>query len=362
MAAGGGAWKVAYADFVTAMMAFFMVMWLTSQKPGIKEAVAGYFREPFATYKSHQKGAAGTAKPVLDPMYGHTAQPQKRRLAISGDVTDYQFTLLFPEGTADLEPEQLQSIREFAPMMAGKLNRVEVRAHTIRSPLPPDGPFKDHWDLCFARCQEVREQLQSLGVEPERIRLSQAEGNEPLAANLTPEELKLNSRVDVILLPDLADIPWEQRQSEEDQAETPAEPAVVEGVAHAESHAIDEAVTDVHQPPGATEVHAPADQHEATPPASTHDEPTPSEHSEGASHDEPAAHSAPDAHAAPVTNAAPDSHAATDSQAPADSHVSAESHPAVPSHSEPPAAVHVDEHDDHGSEHLPTELHVPPPH
>ncbi len=34
---GGGAWKVAYADFVTAMMAFFMVMWLTSQKPAVKE-------------------------------------------------------------------------------------------------------------------------------------------------------------------------------------------------------------------------------------------------------------------------------------------------------------------------------------
>src|SRR5215216_2315665 len=92
----GGAWKVAYADFVTAMMAFFMVMWLTGQKEGVKEAVAGYFREPFATYKSTEKGAAATAAPVADPMYGHTAQPQKRRLPISGDNTDYQFTVLFP--------------------------------------------------------------------------------------------------------------------------------------------------------------------------------------------------------------------------------------------------------------------------
>jgi flagellar motor protein MotB len=45
---GGGAWKVAYADFVTAMMAFFMVMWLTSQKPDVKQSVAQYFRDPFA--------------------------------------------------------------------------------------------------------------------------------------------------------------------------------------------------------------------------------------------------------------------------------------------------------------------------
>ena len=359
MAAGGGAWKVAYADFVTAMMAFFMVMWLTSQKPGIKEAVAGYFREPFATYKSHQKGAAGTAKPVLDPMYGHTAQPQKRRLAISGDVTDYQFTLLFPDGSADLEPEQLQSIQEFAPMMAGKLNRVEVRAHTIRSPLPPDGKFKDHWDLCFARCQEVREQLQSLGVEPERIRLSQAEGNEPLAANLTPEELKLNSRVDVILLPDLADIPWERRQSEEEPVAT-MEPVSVEGVAHAESHAIDEAVTDVHQPPGATEAEAPVDEHEPSTPASAHDEPQPTGH--GDAHDEPAAQPAPDAHAAPATDAVPAPHATTDNHAALDPHAPTDPHAAAPPSGEPPAAAHAGEHDNHGVEHPPAELHVPPPH
>ena len=331
MSAGGGAWKVAYADFVTAMMAFFMVMWLTSQKPGIKEAVAGYFREPFATYKSHQKGAAGTANPVLDPMYGHTAQPQKRRLAISGDVTDYQFTLLFPDGLAELEPEQLASVREFAPMMAGKLNRIEVRAHCIRSPLPPDSPFHDHWDMCFARCQRVREELQILGIEPERIRLSQAEGNEPLAANLTPEELKLNSRVDVILLPDLADIPWERRRAEEDPIETTMEPLAAEGDAHAESHAIDEAVTDVHLPPAATDAHSATAEHEATQADSSHHEPASSEH--GASHGVPTSH------------------------AEADAHAETDSHGATPAHDD-----HAGGHDDHGAEHAPTEVHVPPPH
>ena len=43
---GGGAWKVAYADFVTAMMAFFMVMWLVSQDQKVKESVAKYFVDP----------------------------------------------------------------------------------------------------------------------------------------------------------------------------------------------------------------------------------------------------------------------------------------------------------------------------
>ena len=337
MAGGGGAWKVAYADFVTAMMAFFMVMWLTGQKEGVKEAVAGYFREPFATYKSHQKGAAGTVNPVLDPMYGHTAQPQKRRLAISGDVTDYQFTLLFPEGLAELEPEQLELVREFAPMMAGKLNRIEVRAHCIRSPLPPDSPFQDHWDMCFARCQRVRAELQTLGIEPERIRLSQAEGNEPLAANLTPDELKLNSRVDVILLPDLADIPWERRRAEEEPIETTTEPVVAEGIAHAESHSVDAAVTDVHQPHDAMDAHAATVDHEAPKAGSSPDQPASPEH--GASHHEPT------------------------SPAEADAHAETDSHDAAGLHGDPPTHDdHAGGNDDHDAEHPPAEVHVPPPH
>ncbi len=45
----GGAWKVAYADFVTAMMALFIVLWLMSQSETVKKAVAGYFNDPKGT-------------------------------------------------------------------------------------------------------------------------------------------------------------------------------------------------------------------------------------------------------------------------------------------------------------------------
>lgn len=52
----GGAWKVAYADFVTAMMAFFMVLWLTSQDAKVKEAVERSFRNPFSTLTKQATG------------------------------------------------------------------------------------------------------------------------------------------------------------------------------------------------------------------------------------------------------------------------------------------------------------------
>lgn len=44
---GGGAWKVAYADFVTAMMAFFLVMWICGQDQSVRRAVSFYFNDPF---------------------------------------------------------------------------------------------------------------------------------------------------------------------------------------------------------------------------------------------------------------------------------------------------------------------------
>src|SRR3982750_996601 len=58
----GGAWKVAYADFVTAMMAFFLVMWIVAQSKPVKEAVAGYFRDPFGTAGNTAGGGGKTSE------------------------------------------------------------------------------------------------------------------------------------------------------------------------------------------------------------------------------------------------------------------------------------------------------------
>src|SRR5271155_130561 len=61
----GGAWKVAYADFVTAMMALFIVLWLMNNSKPIQEAVSGYFKDPSGTSKKVGSDIAGpAAKPV----------------------------------------------------------------------------------------------------------------------------------------------------------------------------------------------------------------------------------------------------------------------------------------------------------
>src|SRR6476661_4737659 len=54
----GGSWKVAYADFVTAMMAFFMVMWILGMDENVKQAIEGYFSNPIGYKKGYSAGAS----------------------------------------------------------------------------------------------------------------------------------------------------------------------------------------------------------------------------------------------------------------------------------------------------------------
>src|SRR5512137_1908040 len=69
----GGSWKVAFADFMTSLMAFFLVMWLVGQKQEVKEAVAGYFRDPGKFFHEGRSGVLKGTQSVLpanDPTIG----------------------------------------------------------------------------------------------------------------------------------------------------------------------------------------------------------------------------------------------------------------------------------------------------
>src|SRR5690348_18208339 len=63
----GGAWKVAYADFVTAMMALFIVLWLLNQSKKIQDAVGGYFRDPQGAAQKAGKDIIGSTAASIVP-------------------------------------------------------------------------------------------------------------------------------------------------------------------------------------------------------------------------------------------------------------------------------------------------------
>ena len=67
----GGAWKVAYADFVTAMMALFIVLWMMNASKQVQEAVGGYFKDPrgFAKVVGTNRNGAGDFVPLKKEDY-----------------------------------------------------------------------------------------------------------------------------------------------------------------------------------------------------------------------------------------------------------------------------------------------------
>jgi chemotaxis protein MotB len=108
--------------------------------------------------------------------------------------------LHFPEGSADLTPEAQRQLVSIAQQIAGKPQKIEIRGHTTNRPLPADSPYRDHWELAFARCRATLEYLVGLGLEPRRMRLTSAANYEPMHTGSDMVELAKNARVEVFLL------------------------------------------------------------------------------------------------------------------------------------------------------------------
>jgi chemotaxis protein MotB len=74
----GGSWKVAYADFVTAMMAFFMVMWILGMDEDVKKAIEGYFSNPVGV----KKGFAAGSNPLMSGSAPSTVRREAVQVAL----------------------------------------------------------------------------------------------------------------------------------------------------------------------------------------------------------------------------------------------------------------------------------------
>jgi chemotaxis protein MotB len=230
---GGGAWKVAYADFVTAMMAFFLVMWITSQSKPVKQAVAQYFSDPWgnSATPSSQSGVirreGSGAPPVVGPHKGGLGRgrgstkpsPNAADTADKGMQSGRPSLLVlqdkghshvgavlqFEEHSAALDETATRNLEELVPIMLGKPNKIEIRGHASKRPLPKDSRFKNAWEISYARCLAAMNYLISKGVAPDRIRLSQAGPYEPQSSELQADWPALNSRVDVYMLGEFVD-------------------------------------------------------------------------------------------------------------------------------------------------------------
>ncbi len=227
---GGGAWKVAYADFVTAMMAFFLVMWITAQSTSVKKAIAQYFKDP----TGHSRSSGGspllpTNKPgdppgpsILPFSKGgsaigvdrtrntqdtpHGSGEKKSCLFVihDGDRRYLGTMILFKEGSADLDDTAKQRLLQLVGELRGKLQKIEIRGHAVHSPPAKETSMIDPWQISYNRCQAAMKFLLQNGIEPERLRLSQGGAYEPYTLQIDPSLQIYNSRVEVFVLDEYA--------------------------------------------------------------------------------------------------------------------------------------------------------------
>jgi chemotaxis protein MotB len=218
----GGAWKVAYADFVTAMMALFMVLWLTTQKEDVKQALEDYFRDPWArrntaynrvrqpTLEEPRAGmqdlnkSATGSNPRLEP-HAELEAPEHKRpklVTVRSPERTTQGTLIqFEFGSAELTASSKERLRAVAEALTGIDHKIDIRGHVSREEARrlPD-PEADGWQLAFQRAMNVAHELQSQGIAAARLRPSLAGAYEPLNYGTTGPDVRSNARVEVLVL------------------------------------------------------------------------------------------------------------------------------------------------------------------
>jgi chemotaxis protein MotB len=126
----------------------------------------------------------------------------------------------FPSGRAEIQPDFLPALTAIGDVITRLPNAVTVAGHTDNVPIS-SGRFRSNWDLSAARAASVAHELLANGIDPQRILVSGHADTQPRAPNDTPENRARNRRIDITLLP------MQERHESwaEVGAATPAEPA-----------------------------------------------------------------------------------------------------------------------------------------
>jgi chemotaxis protein MotB len=226
----GGSWKVAYADFVTAMMALFLVLWLTAQDSRIKEAIQRAFRNPFSSVTKESVG-------IIHNKDMHALQREKGNFD-SISVLQLELLRRLTEDLAKLlqqDPDSQNSVkldltseglrievfdRSQKPLfepdtatfttygawvfstLAWEVGRyptftVELEGHTEAGRKVTREDYGD-WELSADRANASRRKLLQHGVAPAQIFKVSGVGNTQPMENTRPEE-EINRRVSVQL-------------------------------------------------------------------------------------------------------------------------------------------------------------------
>jgi chemotaxis protein MotB len=116
--------------------------------------------------------------------------------------------ILFSSGSDELSTDGKGALREVAGVLKTmKDKRFMVAGHTDNVPLVPPSPFKNNWELSTSRAVKVLGELVSAGMSPARLSATGYSEYEPVRENSTEAGRRENRRIEIVLLPDLRDLP-----------------------------------------------------------------------------------------------------------------------------------------------------------
>jgi chemotaxis protein MotB len=236
-------WLVSYADFITLLFAFFVVMFASSQTDkskakqisaavekaladgksvGVPPAVAkilggtvddkgqgnAQMKGPGGAQRSSKEAPADDVVELMPSMKVLSATLQQEikdgKVEVSleprGLVVSLKQTAFFPSGADIIDPNTASTVAKLAEALNAVSNPLRIEGHTDSQPIHT-ARFRSNWELSAARAIAMMELLAThYGVDRSRVAITGFADNEPEATNDTPEGRAKNRRVDVVIM------------------------------------------------------------------------------------------------------------------------------------------------------------------
>jgi chemotaxis protein MotB len=215
----GGAWKVAYADFVTAMMALFIVLWMMNASKQVQEAVGGYFKDPRGQAKMVGTNKNGSGEFValkkedmarlkedllrsihhLDPLDKLKSQIEititQEGLRI--ELMESEKGTFFELGSSKPTPALTELLKVLSVQLGKLPNQISIEGHTDAKPYAGDRGY-DNWDLSTERANEARRMMQAEGIKMSQVSQVRGFADQRLRLPQKPDDPS-NRRISLIV-------------------------------------------------------------------------------------------------------------------------------------------------------------------
>jgi chemotaxis protein MotB len=215
----GGAWKVAYADFVTAVRALFIVLWQLNSSKQLQEAVGGYFKDPTGTSKMVGRGMVGSGESFTlskddMPKLKEELERQVRKLTdfdklknhiemtitsegLRIELMESETETFFQSGKAQPTGSGQEILIKLAQELGQLPNTVSIEGHTDSKPFAANADYTN-WELSADRANAARRLKQQNGVGPAQVTQVRGYADQRLRKPASPEDAS-NRRISVIV-------------------------------------------------------------------------------------------------------------------------------------------------------------------